>query len=220
MTLLYVDVTIIASKILTVNEVGFGLNKRGNIVMSESKKIENLRLSNEESNRITKTSIETALMLLMKKQTFHEISITDIVKRAGVSRTAYYRNYDSKEDILQCVMEDIVEEIMNAMILRLPIENTYKYWHRLFITVSQHAESFQIFLKANFKDAILNEIYKKILNYEPTDNVQTNYKSHFWSSAIYSVLAVWIREGMQQTAEEMANICCQIIDDMGNCPTK
>ncbi|WP_442913586.1 TetR family transcriptional regulator [Lacrimispora sp.] len=40
----------------------------------------------------------------MKDRCLHDTSITDIVKRAGVYRTADYRNYDSKEDILHSIM--------------------------------------------------------------------------------------------------------------------
>lgn len=40
-------------------------------------------------NIITKESIFTALMILMEKKNFKEISITEITKKAGVSRMAF-----------------------------------------------------------------------------------------------------------------------------------
>jgi len=54
-----------------------------------------------ESNRLAKECIVTALIELMKVRDYNAISITDITKKAGVSRMAYYRNYTSKEDILK-----------------------------------------------------------------------------------------------------------------------
>ncbi|ASR47494.1 TetR family transcriptional regulator [Paenibacillus kribbensis] len=181
---------------------------------TEMQRLEILRLSNAESNRITKTCIESAMILLMKDKCFHDISITDIVKRAGVSRTAYYRNYDSKEDILRSVMKEIVDKVIVAMNLRLPIQNTYDYWYSLFHMLQQHADSLKILLMANFGDAILNEIHSIMQSSVSKNSIQENYKSYFWSGAIYSVAASWIRDGMQQTAEEMAKICYQIIDHM------
>lgn len=44
--------------------------------------------------------IYTALLQLMKKKDYKDITITDIVNRAGVSRMAYYRNYADKDEIL------------------------------------------------------------------------------------------------------------------------
>ena len=45
-------------------------------------------------------SMCTALILLMETKPYEKITITEITKKAGVSRMAYYRNYESKDDIL------------------------------------------------------------------------------------------------------------------------
>ncbi|MFM9277566.1 TetR/AcrR family transcriptional regulator [Paenibacillus jiagnxiensis] len=181
---------------------------------TELQRLEVLRLNNIESNRMTKMCIETALISLMKDRSFQEISITDIVKRAGVSRTAYYRNYNSKEDILRSMMKEIVDKVTDSMNLHFPIKNSFEYWYVLFQTIEQHADSLKILLMANFGDTILSEFHK-IMKFSLTDNSDLeNYKSYFWSGAIYSVMVSWIREGMQQSVAEMANICYQIIDGM------
>ena len=44
--------------------------------------------------------IYEALVELMDKKPYDQITITDITKKAGVSRMAYYRNYKDKDDIL------------------------------------------------------------------------------------------------------------------------
>ena len=44
--------------------------------------------------------IYDALIALMKVKPYNKISVTDITERAGVSRMAYYRNYEEKDDIL------------------------------------------------------------------------------------------------------------------------
>ncbi|MBR5113246.1 MAG: helix-turn-helix transcriptional regulator, partial [Clostridia bacterium] len=60
-----------------------------------------LRLSNEESKKITRESIVTALVLLFADKPYEKITVTEIVKKAGVSRTAFYRNFNTKEDVLR-----------------------------------------------------------------------------------------------------------------------
>ena len=57
-------------------------------------------MSNNEANRITRESINTALLELMDNQDFDSITISALVKRAGVSRQSFYRNYTSKEDVI------------------------------------------------------------------------------------------------------------------------
>ncbi|MGN1227180.1 MAG: TetR/AcrR family transcriptional regulator, partial [Christensenellales bacterium] len=54
--------------------------------------------------------ISTALFELMEKKDFHKIKITEIIERAGVSRMGFYRNFKSKEDVVeQFIYEKFVE---------------------------------------------------------------------------------------------------------------
>ncbi len=50
--------------------------------------------------------IYQALVKLMEDKPYQEITITDITKKAGVSRMAYYRNFSEKDDILLNHLKD------------------------------------------------------------------------------------------------------------------
>lgn len=62
----------------------------------------------KEANLHVKTSIINALIDLMKEKSFDAISVSEITARAGVSRVSYYRNFDSKEDILIGSLNDLM----------------------------------------------------------------------------------------------------------------
>ena len=54
------------------------------------------------SNTITpllKTCIVHALLLLLEEKELDAISVTEIVARAGVNRSTYYRHFSSKADV-------------------------------------------------------------------------------------------------------------------------
>ena len=51
-------------------------------------------------NEEVKASITQALLGLMHEKPLCEISICELVKRAGVARVSFYRNFQSKEDVL------------------------------------------------------------------------------------------------------------------------
>ena len=55
----------------------------------------------QETNLFVKECITEALLLLMKGNSLSEISITEIVERAGVARVSFYRNFSSKEDVIK-----------------------------------------------------------------------------------------------------------------------
>lgn len=77
------------------------------------KSLKNLYQSNKEANQITRESIETALLHLMEKKELPQISISELVKKAGVSRNAFYRNYKSKEEILELAYERASQQWMD-----------------------------------------------------------------------------------------------------------
>ena len=69
----------------------------------------------QKKNTMTKECIFTALLILMEQKTYEEITITDIAKRAGVSRMSYYRLYRSKDDILIQHFNEIFAELLNEI---------------------------------------------------------------------------------------------------------
>ncbi len=69
------------------------------------KSLKNLYQSNKEANQLTKESLETALLFLIEKKELKHISVSELVRKAGVSRNAFYRNYKSKEEILEIYYE-------------------------------------------------------------------------------------------------------------------
>ena len=78
------------------------------------KSLENLKRSNQESNAITRESLEISLLQLLDKKDLKKITISELVERAGVSRAAFYRNYESKEELLEYLEENdwrLVEKV-------------------------------------------------------------------------------------------------------------
>lgn len=49
--------------------------------------------------------IQEALLQLIQQKAYDKITITDIAKRAGVTRISFYRNFDSKDAILKQALE-------------------------------------------------------------------------------------------------------------------
>lgn len=195
----------------------FGLNNKGDFVMSKQdtimEKLEILRLSNTQANKITKECIESALILLMKEKRFEDISVTEIVKKAGVSRTAYYRNYESKEDILEHLLTNVIDTIYLSMKKKDIENNDFEYWPTLFENIKPFAESFKLLIKANFGEKIQDSIFQRIKNDYADMSVKEKYTEQFWSGAVYAVIKLWIMNNMEEPPQEMAMICSNIFDE-------
>ena len=77
----------------------------------------------KEANLRVKRNIVRALTELMQKKNYSDISVSEITALAGVSRISYYRNYDSKEDILTESLESLMthfSEEINPLPLHTP----------------------------------------------------------------------------------------------------
>ena len=58
-------------------------------------------MSNEGRNAYVIEHINEALLGLLKEKSLNEISISEICETAGVGRMSFYRNYESKEDVIK-----------------------------------------------------------------------------------------------------------------------
>lgn len=63
-----------------------------------------------EKHQIVIESIETALTLLIEQKPFSEITISELVKKAGVARSTFYRNYECKEDVIRLSIRRTIKE--------------------------------------------------------------------------------------------------------------
>ena len=181
---------------------------------SEIRKREVLRLSNEASNRVTRECIASALILLMAETEYPRITISEITKRAGVSRTAYYRNYACKEDILKDLLQTTIADMHAAMDRYSYINESKKYWRELFCVTRTHAGAFTTLLKAGFGHTILDEITRHMTRNIPEDYQKQRYDMIFWSGAVYNLLIHWLESGMQQHEDDMAENCLYIMDHL------
>ncbi|MCM3226044.1 TetR/AcrR family transcriptional regulator [Terribacillus saccharophilus] len=68
----------------------------------------------------TQHALKIALMKLLAKKALHKIHISEITEEAGVSRGTFYTHYEKKEDLLDELSEDMLEEMTIAF--RKPYE--------------------------------------------------------------------------------------------------
>ena len=160
--------------------------------------------TNKELSNLTKCYIKTAMLELLSKQRYDKISITELVKRAGVSRTAFYRNYISKDELIEDIVHELLEntsldiELIKAYTLE-EIENCYKH-------IRSQKKEIEIITKASLENLhILN--HKKDLAFEIIKkNTDKSYEDAAFEGAINSIVYKWILDGMKESDIEIARI--------------
>lgn len=181
---------------------------------TELEKRDVLRVSNEESNRITRECLGTALICLMGEKPFEKITITELVKRSGVSRTAFYRNYTCKEDILW-EMNDAFMEVLARSFSELKDHNDSLQWYyNFFRQIYNNANEMRLILQANLPVEPLFSPDFIIKRLSLSLNREEYYHFLAWQGAFSTVLINWFREGMKEDIDYMARLCFQLMRDI------
>lgn len=167
-----------------------------------------------KTNQFTRTCIVTALFDLLKVKDLDNITISEIVKRAGVSRMGFYRNYISKEDIIEQYVLDIfldtIAEIEANHNLSFNIQNI------LVTTLYQfqkHAGDIKLLLDRKL-DALLLACYEKSFYYlynQKRPSRIREYSTRMFIGEIFNLEMAWVRNGMIETPEQLAKLYYRIL---------
>ena len=162
-------------------------------------------LSNLESNQVTREAIELALIRILNHKKFEDITYTEIAKVAGVSRIAIYRNYDSKEQILESFSKNVFELISNSLNLDEYRENYYEWFVFLLTQFKRNIALFKMLGKANIEHFDISFLPENV-----ELSMEDDLKLRAFVSGLYSLLNKWFEMECEMKVEELANICVSI----------
>lgn len=166
-----------------------------------------------KKSEYTMQKITEALFSLMEHDSFSEITILQICQEAQVSRAAYYRNFETKEDIIEYAIiekiEHFMERITNKTNLIFEDSNFIDAWiaeKDFFILLNRQN------LFGQFTLHLHNYFRKYLCEISPNYNEQYDYLAGALSFGTVAFLVVWVQHGCKETPEELL----QIIDKTRN----
>ncbi len=160
-----------------------------------SSRLKGLRLSNEETNRLTRESLETALLQLLQEQDIRDISIEALVQRAGVSRMAYYRNFGSKEAILDNCITRVCDKIAAVMGPYLRRDDWPGARREIFRVLYEYKDFCRVLIAAHESERLQNFFNAFAAECAYDDSDRELYQMYFWAGAAYNLMYIWLREG-------------------------
>ena len=165
-----------------------------------------------------------ALMDLMEKKPLEEISITELTKRAGVSRMSYYRSFDSKQHILEEYLQTIIRRFRGegereGYLGKRHIYNQLVYCFRFF----RHYSRFALCLhNANLSSILLDGLngYMKTYLLPKNADFTKRYRAYACAGTLYNLYIQWLMDGMKQSEETMAEIAFRFFFPKAPIPNK
>ncbi|MFD1430523.1 TetR/AcrR family transcriptional regulator [Lacticaseibacillus mingshuiensis] len=151
--------------------------------------------------------LTTALLQLLQMHDLNEIKVTDLIKRAGVSRMAFYRNYQALEDILHAYFAPQIEEIFEDVIRQVPSEEKLRDMAAFFSDFSADlalaaTRNYEYIIQQIFTDNMAR-YYAQGSEWEDLDATKRRYWVTFMSAGVYGIWREWLLHGQEESLDDI-----------------
>lgn len=170
----------------------------------------------------TRQAIKNAMIDLLQEKSFDLITTTELVKRAGISRSSFYTHYQDKYDLVEHYQNVFFKKL--SAIFQAHRTDLATAIYELFTLLETDYSLESAFLSENGTREIhlyLIQQTKKFLETViiPTfgkpslSTINVEYRITYVSHAIFGMLQLWIKRGKQETPREITNMLMRFISD-------
>jgi len=161
-------------------------------------------MDNEKINILVKDAMTEALLKLLKNKNLEEISITEITKKAGVGRVSFYRNFNSKEDILKKYTDQLTDEFVKEQTFKYDSTRFKEYIVMLFEHLNKHKEYCKLLYNNNLLYLVKDTFDKYFL--KGTTNKKEQFNRIYISGGLFNIFEFWLVNGCQESPRELSNM--------------
>ena len=159
--------------------------------------------SNEARNAYVIEHITDSLLELLRDKPIRDISISELCDLAGIGRASFYRNFESKEDILRGYINKIFQEWPDKDSEQNKSLSGFLY--AMFAHFEKHREFYELLNKRNLI-YLLKDVIIGLCGPKPEHSKVEAYARAYAAYTLYGWIEVWFQRGMQETAEEIAGM--------------
>ena len=163
-----------------------------------------MNMNNEQKNTYVKKQITAALLDLLKEKPLPDISVSELTAKAEIGRVSFYRNYQSKEDILKEESDRLIKE-WGRLYESNPESSPETLFPSLFDFYRDHREFYTTLYNAGMSSIMMEAILSTIQITPDMQNLEAYMKS-FWAYGIYGWLLEWIKRGMPEGGKELETL--------------
>ncbi|MCI9488188.1 MAG: TetR/AcrR family transcriptional regulator [Lachnospiraceae bacterium] len=165
----------------------------------------------KEANMRVKSGITVALLNLMHRKNFSDITASELVREAGVARAFFYRNYDSKEDVLLTLIEDVLEQFRGTIDGDGTDYYSYKNVHRSFEYFKRYGAFALDLYKFGYGSLLLeklNQFHEEVAGTMQNSSIE-KYGLYMYMGALFNTAVMWLQNGAKESEEDIADMFCR-----------
>lgn len=159
----------------------------------------------------TKYIFAQSIKELMEKQSLDKITVTDIVKRSGMTRQTFYRNFQDKYDLVNWYFEKLADksfrQIGNSSTLREGLIKKFSFLLNDRVFFMQAFQSKDYNNVENYDYQCILEFYSSIIE-KKIDHIPHDimFLLKMYCHGSITMTVEWAVGGMKETPEEMADL--------------
>lgn len=170
----------------------------------------------------SKKWIIESLIELMNIKTFQEVTISELASHADLGRRTFYRNFTSKEDVIESHLNLMInefitylntQEVLTSKICLLQIF-TLCQKNKSFLLGLYHSNMLSYLLeKWNLHLPIIHQtMIDKLPNFpNQSDKTALEYTLAFNTGGVWNVVSKWVSSGMKESSKELTYIVMKLI---------
>jgi AcrR family transcriptional regulator len=165
--------------------------------------------------RRTRDSLGDALVALIQERKFEDITVQDVLDRAGVGRSTFYVHYRDKEDLFLSDVEEFLELISNGIKRHAPNSKRLLPVQEFFTHLQDVREFYFALVKSGKAKEVetlgrgifARSIEERLLSAGvKMDDAQRSAHAHALAGSFFSLLEWWIDKGMKEDPRRMDEI--------------
>ncbi len=164
-------------------------------------------------NQHIRLHIAESLIMMMKKKQLEDITITELVKEAHVSRMTFYKYYRTKTCVLQDYMYEMVSAYMLDVEQKPEIGGFHERAHILhcFEFFREYREFAHVLILSGLQYIITNALNDYMDTYMTSDGNDAKYKLYYYAGAICNVYLKWVENECAESPEELTDMIYKIL---------
>ena len=172
-------------------------------------------ISNDPRAKASAQRICDALILCSKHRSFSEVTVSDLQKEHGISRTTFYRLFDNTVDVL----EYACDQMGRTILLNIRGSNPKELTIRAIAALSSHRELIELLCRSGHLDIVqrVQEAYLPLSQFAQGIDIGSGsaYFHRMLAQMLPMAIDVWVSEGQKDSSEEVYEKLCRSIQMLG-----
>jgi AcrR family transcriptional regulator len=154
--------------------------------------------------------ITDALFELLKTKNLPDITTSEIIKKAGVCRSSFYRNFYLPEDVIRQYGVALFDEINRKLPIaqggireHIHFVNNQLWLHRERLTLLENRGLFYL-----LEGPIMEHCMLQIQRLGVPDN---RYYTAYHAGATTQMIRAWIHNGFEESPQEITKLICELV---------